>query len=799
VSGSLAIVRLLLLAAAIAAPSLALAQSSGTFKPQGAAPASWSINPNHTLIWNGQPYLPLGLRIDGNPADIKTARAAGVSDVIVQLPAIGMGWKEAFAELESSQMRYLIDISSLAPMAKGYAVEPQGYRISGITSKRLIDAKIPGALSALAVLMTRRDSQIERVVRMPISNGKLQFEVNPLNDLEHVLLIYPEMRSIQQADLWDAMDEHRDNVITALRKSPPGPGLRGLVNPVGTMLQLTGGELRFVPSSPYFRFELRSYLESKYKNIEATMRTWAMSAAPIEGFDHLARLVPLWSGQRGVPQLWDPETDKLYQCDSKRSGIWRDIQDVITNAATRRYQRLVLAIRGTVDVPVIQEWAGWAAEYESGTPALDGIGMRAAGTSPSEITESASRAASSITRWRKPGWLTATSVDLGGAKEATGLLPAVIDDLVSLGARGWFVEAPANPDLAKAVGALATQRAADVSAASYSPQPVYFPENAYNPASAQRLGPRWWLPSPANGNRVDLGAGFSAYRMSDGTGSYFALWNQAGVARVKLRMENAKSITFETMDGSDCKPKLVKGGVEVTVGNMPLIIRGTSELPIPESALAETLARFDALCKAAEKRRMDPTEERYYFSDAYAGFDRNPGGSFSTMRRWFWRLSDRVASYTWLEAEASRDYNFSETILSAGCSAGGAIAVQSQLNAADQVFVANYTVPVKTEEDVELWIAARIPAVRRGDVEIVIGSQVLKIEGEPVSLYGAGYGWYKLGQTRIGGASAKLQLRVNAPQGADMAFDTIVLYPGSFRPNGVTPPDAIVFPVGKTK
>src|SRR6185369_5392842 len=101
----------------------------------------------------------------------------------------------------------------------------------------------------------------------------------------------------------------------------PGAGLRGIVNPLGRMLALARNDARFVPSSPYFRYEFRTYLEKKYRNIEVAQRAWSLSSNELKTFDEMARLVPLWAGNRGVSQLWDPTNDKMILCDQKRSSI----------------------------------------------------------------------------------------------------------------------------------------------------------------------------------------------------------------------------------------------------------------------------------------------------------------------------------------------------------------------------------------------------------------------------------------------------------------------------------------------
>jgi hypothetical protein len=74
---------------------------------------------------------------------------------------------------------------------------------------------------------------------------------------------------------------------------------------------------------------------------------------------------------------------------------------------------------------------------------------------------------------------------------------------------------------------------------------------------------------------------------------------------------------------------------------------------------------------------------------------------------------------------------------------------------------------------------------------VTIGGQVLTIQGEGLSEYGDGFEWYRLGTTKAVQGTNKIRLSVDAPQGADLAIDAILLYPGSFRPNGIIPPDPI--------
>jgi hypothetical protein len=764
-------------------------QRDGIYRAPGAPAATWSINDHRTLMWNGLPYLPVGLRIDGTPEAIAEAFAKGVTDVIVELPASGVGWKEAFAELEAKGMRYLIALTSLAPTAYGMAVSPQAYRIEGIERPQPIMVRVPGASSALVALVLKRDGELQDLKRVPIIDGQLSYDANPKIELEHVVLIYPQMQSMAQPDYWDGLDGHRDRLLAALKHSPPGPGLRGIVNPLGNLINLASHNTRFVPTSTYFRYELAEYLESRYRNLRTVERVWAMRASDTESFEDLARLVPLWSGNRGVGQLWDPATEKLYAVDMKRSLIWQDIEAVLTRAAARRFSRLVAGIRGMADVPVVQEWAGWASPYEGQEPPVDGIGITSEGSSLSQIIEQGSRAASSIMRWRSRGWLVATDLDLTKAGDVVWHVPAVLDDCASLGARGWFFKTQHENVIQMLVQENAA-RSRHTWYAQTSPQPLFFPENALNPAVPRRLpGDGWWLPSPAAGNRVDLGNSFNAYRYGQGPDAFFVLWTTGQPVRTRLRMLDPKVVQVRNIDGTDPAAKVVRGGLEVTITQSPMIITGTEELPIPEIALQETVAGFEKMAAAAAGARIETSQEVYSFRQHHGAFEKNPGGSFPMLRQMYHRMVFRLGTFYWLELEYAKDTTFSESVSMPGASNVGALVLATQLAARPEGYYANFTIPVRTQEEQEVWLAARIPADKRKDVKIIIGSQILRLDEAPISMYGPGFAWYRAGVTRLSGNNEQVRLVVDSPEGADMAFDVLLLHPGRFTPDGVRVPE----------
>jgi hypothetical protein len=501
----------------------------------------------------------------------------------------------------------------------------------------------------------------------------------------------------------------------------------------------------------------------------------------LDTFDQIAKLVPLWNGDRGVAYFLDPTTNKVYPTDRRYSNAWGDIANVIQLAGARRFDRLVSSIKSVVNVPVVQEWAGWSSPYETDTPAIDGIGMRASGTSPSAVIDSACRATSSILRWKTKGWLLATDVDLGQGDVATQL-PLVLDDLAGLGSRGFFVRAD-TAALLKAIPGESERKAADASLSTLSLTGVFYPENATNPANPQRLaGSSWWLPTPADGNRIDLGSLFYGYRMPNET----VIW-AVKPGRYKLRMTDGKKAVFTTTDGSDPQAKIVKGGVELNLNELPLRISGTSEIPIPEAAYVEAVSQFDAMQKVAAKQQRDVLDEVLAFRSALSAFEQNPGGSFATMRLEVYRLGYKLGDFIWQEAERTNTTNFSESSLYAGASGTKALILDTRIDPGPDGYYAEYQIPVRSEEEQEVWIAAKIPAERHDDIIVQVGGQVLKLPEAPIVRYGQGLGWYKLGTTRLAGNLSKVRISV-ASAGPAIVLDAILITPHPFTPKAVQPP-----------
>jgi len=733
-------------------------------------------------MWDGAPYVPEGLRISGNPSEIAAAKAAGFQDVIVDLPPTGEGWKETIGELESAGMNYIISIDALFPSARGFAVEPEAYRVSGITMDQHVEFPMPSASSAFVALVTERDASIQKTERVQITNGKFVYDVKVPNGLENVLLVYPEQSDAAHADYWDSFDSQRDILLATLIRNKCGRGLRGFLNPMGKFFATVSRAGLFVPSSPFFRMEYRTYLEQKYRTVDTAMRAWGIGTNDIDSFEGLARLVPLWSQTRGVGALWDPSSNRIYECEQKRSLIWGDIESVIASAAAKRFSRLIASLQRVDDVPVIQDWTGWVPPFETASPEISGIGYATSGISVDSIVDGASRPTSSLMRWKTPGWLVCTDLRVDKSLDRN-VLDNALSQLGSMGTRGMFYRTTNKIVRTGAVDAWATES---------SPQVLYFPENAYNPATPKLLGSgKWWLPSPADGNRIDFGDGFHGYRYADANGINTVLWSDQP-QRVRLRMSAPKLATFTPSDGVDPKARASKDGVELTLGENPLLISGTDEMPVPEPCIVDTTVKFQQLLNFGTGSGRDLSTESFMYRDSIAAFDRNPGDSFTNLRKQFWQLDRKLGQFTWIEAESSKNTNFSEVLAESGCSNNASLRLHIP-TAARQAYFAEYNVTTRYEGDQEVWLAARIPNDARKSVSVDVAGQKLAFSDPPVSGYSSGYAWYRLGTTRIPKGVQKITVSVDPSDGVDLAIDTILLCPGHFIPRGISMPDAIVF------
>ena len=746
--------------------------------------AAWSVNPNNALLWGGRPYMPIGARVEGSTEAINKALDAGIEDLIVELPANGAGWDEALTVLNARGARWFLAVSSAAPAALGTVVEPQGFRLD-IEGKQDVDLQFQGAERTLAVVADKRSAGVRSYQSYETPGGRLRQSFDSQVLTPHVLLFYPVVRDLRTPDFWEGFDAHRDTLLSALKTKPLGNGFRGIIDPMGSVAQFPTPDIMFVPRSPIFAIEMESFLREKYGAVNTCVRAWSIGAHDITTWEQLARLVPLWSDTKGIESLWDPVKDRIYPSNRERSTAWSDVRSVLRSTATRRYTRFVQAIRQIVDVPVIQSWGGWTGPYDGPQTGVAGVGCEFKAANISEVIEAVSRPASTVLQSQHGQVLMVTGLEIEQGARLN--LEMAVQELRGLGARAWFFRTN-DPAQLTELSDLANRYRRDVTDAEWKPRAIFYPEGARNPAVPVKMfGATWMLPSPAAGNRLELGTSLRGFYYSGAPRPYTVMWAQPGQPiKTKLYLSDPKAVKVEAMDGSEVLIRVRKDTIELEITDVPLIFSGIEDVPVPESAYQEIVLMTTALF-GNFALMIDPGgDQEFVFAQNVSAFKRNPIGGYAALVGHMNALVPRAAPYLWIEAERSPETNFGEPQYVPGSSGGDCLALDSKLSN-NKGFFARYPLKPRIKGEHEIWLAAEIPPSARGKVSLIVNGTEMKITEPPVSYYGLGLAWYKFGTADFT-QQAEVRLVVDPSVSSAIKVDVLVASPRPFRPDGARLP-----------
>lgn len=743
---------------------------------------SWAVGNHLQLTWSGSDYVPVGIQTEANSKQIPEAIAAGIKDFNIEVPA-GGAWKDIAAKMGDS--RYFFTVTSSLPNALGTVVQPQYYRLNNIRSSQTISCSLPGATQALVVVALAHDGSIISYKSAPVINGFLKTDVKAAAESDQVVLIYPTGESLEMEDLWERLDERRDQILRQIRIMGAQPGLRGIINPLGSTPYLANRDNGFVPSSPTFRREFADFLEEKYRNILTLMRAWNLSAADLENFSDAAQLIPLWNGARGVKALYNPKQNTLATAEPKRSAYWSDLSETISKTRVRRVHRIIRSIRKASSLPIFQDWAGWSWFFENPENELSGLSVRLNKFSPSGLLNSVSGAMSSNLRSRNPGPVFAVDVPYSQDLDQ----PAVLEDLSAFGVRGLFVKPRNSEDLAKI-------SKMTLSSGESKPNAIFFPVNASNPAFVQRLpGNLLWLPSPADGNRLDLGKDLSGYQISDGVNISYIIWATGGRTQMDFLLNNPTAATIRSLNGNPPIVTATKTGLKIELDHNPILISGASHCPIPQSELLRLEREIGTLFSVAANQRRDTTLESLDFRKYRDSLQTAPDKAYLLAKKVMRNLSGMLTGLIWSEFESSGNNTFSEVVSDAGCSNGAYLGVRTPLAEATGVVYAALNVPQRSTGNLDLWISARIPnQADKARLKVKIGGQTLAFNAPPLSPYGSGFAWYNLGTTRLPSFKTEVRVELTGTASTDVALDCVVLSPQTFQPNNVQVPEFLVVP-----
>ena len=746
--------------------------------------SNWTVGNQLQLNWGGTDYVPVGLQVEANSKQIPAAMASGIKNFNLEVPASG-SWKEVAGKMGDAQ--YFFTVNSSLPNARGTTVQPQFYRINNILNSQKISINLPGASRALVVVALARDGSVISSKNVDVVNGVLTTDVKGMSDTPQVVLVYPTGESLEMEDLWERLDGRRDQILRQIRVMGNQPGLRGIINPLGSTPYLVNQDNGFIPSSPTFQAEFAEYMSEKYRNVVTMVQAWHLQASDIESFKEASQLIPLWNGNRGVKGIYSAKRDLILTVENtKKSAFWGDVAESISKTRVRRVHRIIRSIRRAATVPVFQDWTGWSWFFENPENELTGLSIRLNKFTPSGVLESLSGAMSSNLRSRNPGPIFAIDVPYSSDLDQ----PGVLDDLNSFGIRGLFVKTEKSDDLPK-IAKLALGKPES------RPKAIYFPVNATNPAFVQKLpGNLLWLPSPADGNRIDLGPEFSGYQIMEGKNPTFVMWANGPRVTMDFLLLNPASVVVKGLGPIPPVTTVIKTGLRIEFDHSPIIITGASNFPVPLSEVIRMEREIGLLFAQAATQRTDVTSESVDFRNYKALINEAPSKAYLLAKKVMKSLSSTLTGAVWAEFESANNHLFSEVFSDAGCSNGACLTLKTPLGRATGLVSAKLSVPQRSTGSMEMWIAARIPnPADKANIRVKVGGQLMTLSGPPMSPYGSGFAWYLCGTTRLPSARTDVIVEMTGTPTTDIALDCLMLSPQPFQPQNIQMPELQLTPL----
>ncbi|MBI2844352.1 MAG: hypothetical protein HYX78_13200 [Armatimonadetes bacterium] len=814
--------------------------SSGEFKDKDGSLHSWKINGAHTLIWDGQPYIPLGgvfyskyiclgQTEENWQADFRAlelVKSKGITDIL--LKSIGPvswtkpeAWQRLLDYLDSSGFTYGVDLADgpKAPLS-GFIIEPTLYRLLNITQSSRLSFDMPDVTSAFWMLCSMADGRVITSGGATVSEGKVNVDVKVPTGESCVLLLYPERELANGgggvADLWGGFDEFRDRFVKFASEIKFGKGLRFFVDPLSSKMDLPEGLASIIPDSADFRLEFEAYLSRKYRNIGSLNAAWDLVAGHLESFQEAARLIPLWRGTKGLPAAYDRARGHSYSLGGA-SKIWKDLEDFRDSSAQSYLNSAAeLVKRYAADVPVIYRPTRYHRIFAntSSRGGFDGLGVEAYGHGESLVTESAGGLYGLAEESARSAWfvVTGTLDTPKRGKSSSGYpsretLAADLDSLAEIGVKGIFVlglqvlpeEQWKNHSLVLAPEQLDWLREfkdkyLSAGRADFVPRVVYYPQGLTVGASVKRLGPgEWWLPSLRVGTQLMMGSTVAAYTMAGQEG--ICIWSRSGEKTITYPLAEEQKVSLAHPSGADGILTVDKNKVALRLNSEPVLLTGMDPVQaFPLEIAEEEIAKLGPLvdkAKAAGGRAPDAEAA----AERARGVLKSgrPAIAYDIAHTFVRQISEALGTYTWIEAEYPLSHNFSGVESVSGASAGGCLVLDTKTHPPMCEYSAIFPVTVTKDATYEIWISCTPRSTGCSPFSYSLDNGIFQSASSSmeVSAYAGLFAWSRVGIAKLSKGQHQLQIRVDGPGLSgkyNLDIDTIVLCPIEFKPEGIKKP-----------
>ncbi|MFQ3548617.1 MAG: hypothetical protein SNJ70_02555 [Armatimonadota bacterium] len=817
-------------------------KSKGSYVDSAGTTHIWQINEYNTLIWNNQPYIPVGGIFESRylsnehseenyQADITALnkiKESGITDIILkstkQITQIDKSsFQKIIDYLDSNGFTYGLEINE-TPERKltGFYVSPNLYRLEGPSEKSIFTFQWPDVVFAVYIIVDKLSMSIISTGAAVVSNGTVTINISGSLGRNDILLVYPQKTVVgennrQLGDLWSGYGELRDRLLMYFKDIKFGQGLRFFLEPFDSKMDFQDDMQYFVPDSQGFNLGFEAYLARKYQHEGVIDSAWGL-LDNISSIEKASRLVPLWSGGRGISQVYDWASGAMYPVDFSSSKIWQDILDYRDISVQEYMNSIADAIKKNIaDVPVIFNCNSYHRIYLNpfGIGGFDGLGIQAYGTDEAPSIKSGGPTFSLADNSAKTMWLITSSaqtskrnkIALGYPDENT--FKSTMISLKEVGSKGFYIDSLQVADVqnranfnlvdsSEQLGWISNFKAKEISRGfdTYKPTYIPFPSIPQTGAYVKRLKPNtWWLPTLTLGKAIPMGDEIFGYSLFNSNNVF--LWTSAESKTISLKNTYSGEPRVIFPSGRSIK-KGKNDFFSVVLDNSPTEITGFDpRMVFPKESAEIEIRKLEQALPIADRTGKDVKAAKELLNDAKKVLENgHPIVANEMAQTQLEEFRDILPIPIWLEGESATVHSFTRTTAAHGASGGLCLLLDTDKNYPMTPYNAQFVFNSYSQSSYELWFAATPPnegSIIRYSIDGANWNTLTSMDN--IINYAPGLAWYKVNNLNLFPGKHTITIRAESPRAGDtsyyFALDAVVLSPGQFQPNGIIKPGLV--------
>jgi hypothetical protein len=412
--------------------------SWGIYRDNGLRAHPWSVTAGGMMMWDGEPYIPVGgmintklswgskagdagmARADILEAQLKLLKEHGIQDVFYNgffLHSNPESLAVAVALSEKYGMRYGLHVTSSPAVelrSPGFELKdkfnlydpfPVSKGADRATIKYLLplDEYVRGGRCIWAVLTPagevlasgcgmpamreieapepppgKTEKRITRLYETLTHELTLSVDFSGALPEDGTLVFLPEIRMARNnpSGFVDGIESYMKSLQEVYGSLTLGPGMRLWIDPFLNELHARNTQ---VSTSPTFQTRYAAALMERYDTIDNLNKAWAPQDRALPDFKTASRLIPFRSGEENT--LWmDPETQVVYTLSAQPAESLHDLTAFKGALAEEMISRVSDTLKSIANVPVILKhntfFSDWFVNPEK-AGGQDGVGYEA--------------------------------------------------------------------------------------------------------------------------------------------------------------------------------------------------------------------------------------------------------------------------------------------------------------------------------------------------------------------------------------------------------------------------------------